>query len=232
VIIAYGQIIPRRLLSIPPLGWINVHASLLPRFRGAAPIHWAIARGEQRTGVTTMQLDAGMDTGPILEQLALQITADETTPELSARLSQAGAELIVQSLLRLYRGEISPVAQNSIDASYAPILKKEDGRIDWNCSARVIFDRMRGFTPWPGAYTSFREQNCQIWGRPDLVGSIAAPVSAGQLLQSPDSPGIWYVACGEGSFLRLEFLQLQGRKRITAQEFANGARLSPSDRFL
>src|SRR5258708_15447922 len=155
VIIAYGQIVPARLLTIPRLGWLNLHGSLLPRYRGAAPIHWAIANGETITGLTTMQIDAGMDTGPTLLQHELEIGPDETSPELAARMSEIGASLIVDSLLRLDRAEISPRPQDRDKATYAPILKKEDGRIDWTGTASQIYNRMRGFSPWPGAYTTF-----------------------------------------------------------------------------
>jgi methionyl-tRNA formyltransferase len=229
IIIAYGQIVPRRFLTIPRLGWLNLHASLLPHYRGAAPIHWAIAKGESRTGLTTMQIDAGMDTGPILEQQEMGVGSEETAPELSARMSHAGAELILQSLLRLDRGEISPIAQRNEDASYAPILKKEDGRIDWSHSAQQIYNRMRGFTPWPGAYTTFREQTCHIWGRPVEPQISQGNSTPGEIISSTKNV---YVICGEHSRLQAEFVQLQGRKRVTAAEFANGARLSASDRFL
>src|SRR5579863_1165742 len=141
VIIAYGQIIPARLLTIPRLGWINLHASLLPRYRGAAPIHWAIANGETITGLTTMQIDAGMDTGPVLLQRELEIGPDETAPELAARMSTLGGGLIVDSLLQLDRGEISPRPQDHVRASRAPILKKDDGRIEWTRTAQQIYDR-------------------------------------------------------------------------------------------
>ena len=229
VIIAYGQIVPKRLLSIPRLGWLNLHASLLPRYRGAAPIHWAIANGESTTGLTTMQIDAGMDTGPILEQLAIEIGPEETAPELGARMSQAGAELITQSLLRLERGEISAVAQHSEEASYAPILKKEDGRIAWSQSARQIYNRMRGFTPWPGTYSTFRGQTCHIWGRPAPLTNVQSELlSPGEIVFVARNV---YARCGLDSFLQLESLQLEGRKRVTAAEFANGARLAESERF-
>ena len=229
VIIAYGQIIPARLLTIPRLGWINLHASLLPRYRGAAPIHWAIANGETTTGLTTMQIDAGMDTGPTLLQHEVKIGTDETSPELATRMSEIGASLIVDSLLRLDRGEISPQPQDSSKASYAPILKKEDGRIDWTRTAEHIYNRMRGFTPWPGAHTTFRGQTCQLWGRPEKIGSAERSGAPGGIISSAKDA---FVVCGEGTHLRLEFVQLEGRKRITAQEFANGARLVPTDRFV
>ena len=229
VIIAYGQIIPARLLTIPRLGWINLHASLLPRYRGAAPIHWAIANGEMTTGLTTMQIDAGMDTGPTLLQHEIKIGIDENSPELAVRMSEIGAGLIVNSLLRLDRGEISPQPQDSAKASYAPILKKGDGRIDWTRTAEQIYNRMRGFAPWPGAYSTFRGQTCQLWGRPEKIGSVERSATPGEII-SPAKEA--YAACGEGTYLRLEFVQIEGRKRITAQEFANGARIVPADRFL
>jgi methionyl-tRNA formyltransferase len=229
VIIAYGQIVPARLLTIPRLGWINLHASLLPRYRGAAPIHWAIANGETSTGLTTMQIDAGMDTGPILLQRELEIGPNETSPELAARMSEIGAGLIVDSLLRLDRGEISPVPQDNGKASYAPILKKEDGRIVWTCTAREIYNRMRGFAPWPGAYTTFRGQTCHLWGR--RQGDVTADVRITPGKIALLTKGI-HVVCGEGTCLSLESIQLEGRKRISAQEFANGMRLTPADRFV
>src|ERR1700692_1016512 len=142
VIIAYGQIIPARLLTIPRLGWLNVHGSLLPKYRGAAPIHWAIANGETVTGLTTMQIDAGMDTGPTLLRRDVEIGPDETAPRMAARMSAIGAELIADSLLQFDRGEISPAPQEEKTASFAPILKKVDGRIDWKLPARQIYNRM------------------------------------------------------------------------------------------
>jgi methionyl-tRNA formyltransferase len=229
VIIAYGQIVPARLLTIPRLGWINVHGSLLPKYRGAAPIHWAIANGETVTGVTTMQIDAGMDTGPILLQREIEIGPDETSPELSARMREAGAEIIVESLLRFDRGEIAPVAQPAGNVSYAPILKKEDGRIDWACGARRIYDRMRGFAPWPGAFTLFRGQTCHVWGRPEEAGDGGERIARGQIVMTGKE---MHAGCGEGTRLRIEHLQMEGRKRISALEFANGARLTPEDKFI
>jgi methionyl-tRNA formyltransferase len=229
VIIAYGQIVPARLLTIPRLGWINLHASLLPRYRGAAPIHWAIANGETFTGLTTMQIDAGMDTGPILLQREIEIGPDETSPELSARMKEAGAELVVDSLLQFDRGEISPAPQSPANVSHAPILKKEDGRIDWTRPAQQTYNRMRGFTPWPGAFSTFRGQTCHVWGRPEEAAATGGRIAPGEIISSSKEI---HVVCGEGTCLRVEFVQLEGRKRIYAQEFANGARLTPEDRFI
>ena len=229
VIIAYGQIVPARLLTIPRLGWLNLHASLLPRYRGAAPIHWAIANGETVTGLTTMQIDAGMDTGPILQQRELEIGPAETAPELAARMSEIGANLVVESLLRFDRGEISPQPQDSQKASYAKILKKEDGRIDWALNAQQIYNRMRGFTPWPGTYTIFRGQTCNVWGQPGSGSTTVSRIASGEIVHSADEI---YVGCGEGTYLQLESAQIEGRKRISAREFANGARLTPGERFV
>lgn len=225
-IIAYGQIVPARLLSIPRLGWINLHASLLPKYRGAAPIHWAIANGETRTGVTTMRIDAGMDTGDMLLRKEVEIGPEETAPELSARLAETGAPLMEETLTRLAEGTIAPQPQNHAEATMAPMLKREDGRIDWSRSAQQIYNRMRGFAPWPGAFTSFKGQTCHLWGRPvSKKGSGAKPGTlevAGKEL---------YVTCGGDTLLRLERVKLEGRKEISAREFAQGARITGGERF-
>jgi methionyl-tRNA formyltransferase len=232
IIIAYGQKIPQSLLEIPQLGWINLHGSLLPKYRGAAPINWAIANGETRTGVTTMQVDATMDTGPIMLQHEIQIGPDETAPELARRMAEAGAPLVIDSLLRFDRGEISPRPQDNALASQAPMLKKEFGNLDWSLPAAQLYNRIRGFDPWPGAYTHFRGQMCRVWARP--VNRDAPQ----QLLQSAMTPGLLqtnadelYIACGESTWLRIETIQLEGKKRITAKEFANGTRLTSGEVF-
>jgi methionyl-tRNA formyltransferase len=228
VIIAYGQIIPKRLLTIPRLGWLNLHGSLLPRYRGASPLQWAIANGETITGLTTMQIDAGMDTGPTLLRREVEIGPDETAPELAARMSAVGAELITESLLRFDRGEISPAPQEEKLASYAPILKKENGRIDWDLPAQQIYNRMRGFTPWPGSYSAFRGQTCHLWGRPETQGNTGEEFTPGEIVTSAKEI---YVACGRGTRLHIESVQAEGRKKISAREFANGARLATGERF-
>jgi methionyl-tRNA formyltransferase len=237
VIIAYGQIIPQRLIEIPRLGWINLHGSLLPKYRGAAPIHRTIINGETHTGVTTMRIDAGLDTGPTLLKFETEIAPDETAPQLYARLSEAGAPLMAETLRALERGTISPTPQDNSRASFAPPLKKEEGRIDWSLPAQQIYNRIRGLQPWPGAFTSFRGKNCAIWGRPvskanALAGFADSAAGAthppGEILASGGNVS---VGCGLGTALQLEFVQLEGRKRTTALEFANGARLKPGDRF-
>lgn len=244
VIIAYGQIISQRLIDVPRLGWINLHASLLPKYRGAAPINWAILNGEAHTGLTTMQIDAGLDTGPILLRDVLEIGGDETAPQLTARLAEVGASLVAETLCMLDKGEITPTPQDDDKATYAPPLKKLDGFIDWHFSAVDIYNRIRGLDPWPGAFTTFRGKNCRIWGRPVSVNDfsepaqgkshlttriLAAPASGPGTIQAGDE--MILVCCGESGALMLTFVQIEGRKRVTAQEFANGARLTPSDRF-
>src|SRR3979490_2652165 len=166
VIIAYGQIIPAGLLPLSRCGWINLHASLLPKYRGAAPINWAIANGETTTGLTSMRIDAGMDTGDMLLQQEIDIAPEETAPELAASMAEAGAPLMLATFRRLVSENLVPHPQDNDQATYAPLLKKEDGRIDWNRPAQQIYNRMRGFTPWPAANTSFREQTCHLWAEP------------------------------------------------------------------
>jgi len=231
VIIAYGQIIPRRLLEIPRLGWMNLHGSLLPKYRGAAPIAWAVIHGETKTGLTTMKLDPGLDTGPILLQREIEIGSDETAPELGKRMAELGAPLVTESLIKLDRGEITPVPQDSTQATYAPILTKENGRIDWSQTAGEIYNRIRGLTPWPGAFTTFRGRLCHIWGRPSeaSIGSDSKFVQgAGTLIEND---AVIEVTCGESTRLQVDAVQIEGRKRVSAREFANGARLQEGERF-
>jgi len=227
VIIAYGQIISQRLIDIPRLGWVNLHASLLPKYRGAAPINWAIVNGETRTGVTSMQIDAGLDTGPMLLKYETEIGRDETAPELGARLADAGAPLIAETLRGVENGKIAATPQDGSQATLAPPLKKEDGRVDWSLDARAIYNRIRGLQPWPGAFTTFRGKNCQIWGKP------LKPVAAGGMpgIMLPTKEDGLLVICGGASVLRVDHVQLEGRKRVTAEEFLNGARLVPGERF-
>ncbi len=226
VIIAYGQIIPARLLEIPKHGWINLHASLLPKYRGAAPINWAIVNGETRTGNTTIRIDAGMDTGEMLLQHDLEIGKDETTPQLAARLAEAGAPLMAETLRGIVNGSVVGRAQSHAEATMAPILKREDGLIDWTLKAEQIYNRMRGFTPWPDAYTQFRSQTCHLHGVPvSKEETDAAPGTIASV------EGKIRVACGRGSLLELNTVKLEGRKQVSASEFANGARLQAGERF-
>jgi len=227
VIIAYGQIIPARLFGIPKCGWINSHASLLPKYRGAAPIQWAIANGETRTGITTMRIDAGMDTGDILLRRETPIGPTETTPELAARLAALSAPLMAETLRGLCDGTVQLMPQNHSAATMAPMLKKEDGRIDWSLPAQVIFNRMRGFTPWPGAYTGFRGATCQIMGEPVSKDHEPA-LSAGEIRIAGTKI---LVGCGGETLLGVSRVKLEGRKDVSALEFANGAHLQPGEHF-
>jgi methionyl-tRNA formyltransferase len=221
VVVGYGQIIPQSVIDLAPLGIINVHASLLPRYRGAGPVQWAIVRGETVTGVTTMKINAGLDTGDMLLKAETEIGPEETAPELAERLSLMGARLLVETLDRI--GEITPEPQDDAQASYAPIIKKEDGRIDWTESALAVHNRARGMQPWPGAHTTFRGQTLHLWKtRPHLRG--AAHPGPGQFLTL--KPPV--VCCGEGAVELVE-VQLEGRKRIAGADFVNGQRLSENE---
>lgn len=228
VIIAYGQIIPQSLLGVPRLGWINLHGSMLPKYRGAAPAQRAILAGARQTGLTVMQIDAGLDTGPILGQIEVPIGADETSPQLLERMRILGASMMLDALRKLEGGMLTPKPQDDALATFAPPLKKEEGRIDWAQPASVTYNRIRAFDPWPGAYTHFRGRLCHIWGTPVTDGSPQAPADCGKIIQKAQSV---LVACGQGTWLRLVSVRLEGRKRVTAVEFANGARLTTNDRF-
>ena len=225
VVVGYGQIIPQTVIDLAPRGILNVHASLLPKYRGAAPVQWAIVNGETRTGVTIMQIDAGLDTGAILLTAETGIGPDETALELSPRLAAMGADLLVETLARIAQGALTPRPQDSSQATYAPILKKEDGCVDWSHPAQAIHNRVRGLLPWPGAHTSFRGQGLQIWK--SRVAAGRPPLPPGQLRHAR---GL-FAGCGESTVLELLELQLEGRKKISAEAFANGQRLSENDRL-
>ena len=225
VIIAYGQIIPAGLLPLSRCGWINLHGSLLPKYRGAAPINWAIANGETVTGLTTMRIDAGMDTGDMFLQKEIEILPGETAPQLTVRMAEAGAALMMETLHGLKRGDVTAKKQNDALVTYAPILKKEDGHIDWHRSATVIANRMRGFDLWPGAFTTFRGKTCQLWGEAIGERTEATP---GTLLHAD---GELRVACGDATVLRVTAVKVEGRKQVSANEFAIGARLAKEERF-
>src|SRR5271169_158552 len=163
IVVGYGRIIPLWMLDLPPLGNINLHASLLPKYRGAAPIQWAIARGETVTGVTTMKIDSGLDTGDILQQQEIPIASNDTAETLAPKLASVGANLMIETLRGLQSGIIHPRQQDHTQATLAPILKKEDGLVDFSRPAAEVLNRMRGFQPWPGAYSKFRGKNMQVW---------------------------------------------------------------------
>jgi len=223
VVVGYGQIIPQSVIDLAPRGIVNVHASLLPKYRGAAPIQWAIVNGETRTGVTTMQINAGLDTGDILLARETDIGPEETAIDLGARLAPMGAQLLVETLEGLARGAIEPRKQDDAQASMAPILKKEDGAIAWTEPATAINNRVRGLLPWPGAYTRFRGQRLHIW-RARVASEWTAHVP-GRVVSGPG----FRVAAGDGGVLDLVEVQLEGRKRMTAEAFANGQRLNQND---
>ena len=226
VVVAYGHIIPPWMIELPRLGCINLHASILPKYRGAAPIAWALICGEKETGVTTMKIDPGMDTGDILLVRSEPIRDDDTTETLSERLSAMGADLMVETLRKLERREIVPQPQDSRLATLAPMLKKADGRIDWTRPALELARRVRGLTPWPGAYTTFRGKNLHIWRAEAAAAPGGSQPAPGTILTEG---GRLAVASGEGTLLVLEEVQLEGRKRLTAREFLNGARVQAGE---
>jgi methionyl-tRNA formyltransferase len=228
IIVAYGRIIPDWMLQIPKHGFINLHFSLLPAYRGAAPINWAIVNGEHQTGVTTMQVATELDAGDILLQRAVAIGEQETAPELGARLSHIGAELLSETLAQASKGALRPCHQDSALVSFAPILKREDGKIDWaSMTAEEIVRRARGFQPWPGAYTALRGTRLLIWqarAETDRTGN-----QPGMIVRA-DKNGI-VVSCDQSSQLVITELQLEGRKRLSARDFLNGAHLQAGEKL-
>jgi methionyl-tRNA formyltransferase len=215
VVVGYGKIIPQWMIELPPMGNLNLHASLLPKYRGAAPIQWAIASGETITGVTTMQINAGLDTGDILLQEEVAIDPEDTAVTLWPRLAQTGANLMTETLRGLQSGTIHPRRQDESAASHAPVLKREDGLIDFEQSAIEIYNRLRGFQPWPGAYTRFRGKSLHVWSAKPLAGTRSPAeirVEGDHLL----------AGCGKGSLLQLVEVQLEGKKRVSARDFIHG----------
>ena len=229
VVVAYGHIIPKWMIELPKHGCVNLHASLLPKYRGAAPIQWAIIQGESITGVTTMKIDEGLDTGDILLEEEVPIRDEDTTETLSERLSGVGANLTAETLAELIRGEIQPQRQDHTQATYAPILKREDGQISWSLRAEEIGCRVRGLRPWPGAYTSFRSKNLHIWSATPVMGRAEPEHEPGTLLPGP---GTLHVVCGLGTLLEVLELQLEGRKRLPARDFMNGMRIKAGEKLV
>ena len=237
VVVAYGRIIPPWMLALPRLGCINLHASLLPKYRGAAPIQWAIANGDAFTGNTTMLLEEGLDTGPILLQQTHEIGPEQTAVDLFEMLARAGAPLVVETLAGLADGTIHPRPQNQEHATFAPLLDREDGRMDFALrSAHELYNRWRGFQPWPGAFTT-------LGGKKLIVHRLA--VAASQGIHSPHAahsgavkPGQIrieshriFAACAADTWLELIELQLEGKKRLAAAEFLHGTQLRAGSRL-
>jgi methionyl-tRNA formyltransferase len=223
VVVAYGQILPRTVIDLAPRGTVNVHASLLPAYRGAAPVQWAIVRDEATTGVTTMMIDEGLDTGPTLLARATPIGADETAPELETRLARMGAALLLETIDGLVNGSVQPRRQDHERATLAPIIQKEDGRVDWHQPARAIECRLRGFHPWPGTTAQASGRALKILRAKALAEGGAEPPGT---IVSIDRDGV-IVACGAASRLRLIEVQPESRKAMSAAAFAAGARLVP-----
>jgi methionyl-tRNA formyltransferase len=215
IVVGYGRIIPQWMIDLPPLGNLNLHASLLPRYRGAAPIQWAIARGESASGVTTMRIDAGLDTGDILLQKEIPIAPQDTAVTLAPRMSAIGADLMVETLRGLQAGTVRAQPQDHAKATLAPILKKEDGRVDFQLTAQEILNRLRGFQPWPGAYTSFRGKNIHIW----LAQPVERTLATAEILVES---GRLIAGCGTGTALDLLEVQLEGRKCMSSADFVHG----------
>ena len=230
IVVAFGQIFKADLLDLPRRGCINLHASLLPRFRGASPVQAAIVAGEAVSGVTTMFMNEGLDTGDILLQKKVEIGVEETAPELSDRLATIGADLVVETLARLESDSLQPKRQDDDEATFAPRLTREDGRVDWSQGAKSIFDHIRGLLPWPGSWSLLCGKPVKIlWGLP-LAKASREHRSPGTVIGLEQ--GKLIVSCGEGTSLAIERLQRAGRRAVDAEAFVNGERLEPGERFL
>ena len=226
LVVAYGRILPPDVLASTRLGFVNVHASLLPRYRGAAPITWAVVRGETETGVTLMLLDAGMDTGPMLEKLSIPIGPDETAGELSVRLADLGAKAVREHLARFVAGDMPPIAQDSSLATLAPMLEKKDGAIDWAASAQQIHDRVRGTSPWPGAYTRVHDRTLKV--HKTRVSDLVRPGAPGEVIGADKTRVL--VACGDAAHsIELVTVQLEGKKAIRAVDWHLGRGVKEGD---
>lgn len=226
IVVGYGRIIPRWMLDLPKFGNINLHASLLPKYRGAAPIQWAIASGETITGNTTMLLNEGLDTGDILLQQEMPIPSDATSVTLAPPLAAMGADLVLTTLDRLECGTLKPTPQDHSRHTLAPILAKEDARVDWNRRAAEIYNRMRGFQPWPGAFTTFRGKQLTLHALRPLPAGETAP---GTGAISIDSDRL-VIGCGDRTAIEVLELQLEGKKRMSASDFLNGYQLKSNER--
>ena len=228
VVVAYGKILPVWLLELPKFGAVNVHGSLLPKYRGAAPIHWAIANGETETGVCTMKVDVGLDTGPVFLCEMTAIGADETVVQLSDRLARMGSELALRTVTGVIEGQLMPLPQDDAVATLAPILKKHHGFIDWNQPAASIHNRVRAFNPWPGTVTRFRGGMCKILKTHVGSESAVAVAETGGIVVENNA---LRVRCGAGTILDVLELQPENRKPVSGKDFVNGARVRPDEKF-
>ncbi len=226
VVVAYGRILPPWMLELPRLGCVNAHGSLLPRWRGAAPIQWAVASGDAETGVTTMQMNAGLDTGAMLLRRVVPIGLATTSPQLFLQLAQESASLVLETLTGLAAGTINAEPQVDALATLAPLLTREDGLIDWSRSAEEIDRRFRGFQPWPGAYTTLRGKKLIVHGMEPVEGVDGVPSSALRVVGES-----MFAGCGEATVLRLAEVQLEGKKRMAAAEFLRGFQIKTGEQL-
>ncbi len=226
IVAAYGRILPKEILELPPYGCINIHASILPKYRGAAPIHWAIIKGEEETGISIMQMDEGMDTGDILMTEKIKIHEDSDTGELFQRLASLGGKMIIDTLEKLKDNKIVPKKQNETDASYSPILTKEDELLDWNMPAKDIYNKIRGMNPWPGVYTYFRGQRLKIQKSVLVEEEKDTGLETGEII-SFSSQGI-LVSANPG-IIGLEIVQPAGKKQLSFNDFINGYKINPGE---
>ncbi len=219
VVAAYGRIIPGTILDLPTYGFVNVHASLLPAYRGASPIQRAVANGDLESGITIMQMDEGLDTGDILHQLACPIGPKTTASDLHDELAVIGGEALTQYLCTLRHGTVHPVTQDDERATYAPLLAKEDGRVDWSSSAKEIYNQIRGFFPWPGAYTFVMGKRLRIYPLEGFAETLDQSFPPGTVIRAGGN--VLDVACGEGA-VRCGALQLEGRRAMEVEDFLKG----------
>lgn len=233
IVVGYGRIIPQWMIDLPRFGNLNLHASLLPKYRGAAPIQWALANGEEITGVTTMRIDAGLDTGDILLQREIPIASDDTAETLGPRMASIGADLMIETLSGLGQGTVHPIPQDNSRATLAPIIHKEDGRMDFATNAIRIYNRLRGFQPWPGAHTTYRGKSLAV---------VAAKVQLDRHAVSNADRGLFpgtvvvendrlFVCCNGDTWLEILELQPENKRRMSARDFINGYRPKAGDRF-
>jgi methionyl-tRNA formyltransferase len=226
VVVAYGRILPETFLQAFPKGAINVHFSLLPKYRGAAPVNWAIVNAEEKTGVTTMKMDVGLDTGDILLQRATEISLEETAVDLMQRLAVTGADLLSETLEKL--NELKSQPQDDSQATFAPIMQKSDGNIDWDLTAREINNRVRGFQPFPTSFTNYQGKKLTIW-KAEAQAAQNKSQKGGTILEAKKDDLL--VACGENTVLKLVELQIEGKRRMNVRDFLNGTKVEKGEKL-